>query len=119
MGTTHNQPDQPYREVDAAAARAATEDGAVLLDVREPQEWQAGHAPEAIHIPLGQLPTRVDEVPKGGEIMVICRSGNRSARAAAFLADRGDVANVAGGMKDWARCGYPVVAEGGGPGTVA
>jgi rhodanese-related sulfurtransferase len=119
MGMLDNLFQKPYREVDATEAHTAAHRGAVLLDVREDQEWHAGHAPEAVHIPLGQLPARVEEVPKGEEILVICRSGNRSARAAEFLADRGDVANVAGGMKDWARQGYPVVAEGGGPGTVA
>jgi rhodanese-related sulfurtransferase len=119
MGMFDKMFHKSYREVDATEARAAAQRGAMLLDVREPQEWDAGHAPEAVHIPLGQLTSRVDEVPEGEEVMIICRSGNRSARAAEFLSDRGDVANVVGGMQDWARQGHPVVREDGEPGTVA
>lgn len=119
MGMLDHLFNKPYREVGAEEAHTAARRGAFLLDVREDQEWRAGHAPEAVHIPLGQLGSRVEEVPKGEEILVICRSGNRSARAAQMLADRGDVANVAGGMKDWARMGYPVVGDGGRSGTVA
>ena len=64
---------------------AGVPDGAFLLDVREPAEWQAGHAPAARHIPLGQLGARSAEVPRDTAVYVICRSGVRSARAAQAL----------------------------------
>lgn len=111
-----------FREVGPEEARQAVEAGAVLLDVREPQEWESGHAPEAVHIPLGELTSRVDELPRERDVMVICRSGNRSARAAQWLAARGagvEVANVAGGMAAWQQVGLPVEANDGGPGHVA
>jgi rhodanese-related sulfurtransferase len=109
-----------YRVVGPDEAQEALQRGAVLLDVREPHEWQAGHAPKARHIPLGQLGTRAGELPRNREVLVVCRSGARSTRAAKMLAaQRGDVANVKGGMSAWARAGLPVVAKGGRPGRVA
>ena len=87
-------------------------DDAVVLDVREQDEWDAGHAPNAVHIPLGEVPQRLDELPEGDPLPVICRSGNRSGRAVAWLEAQGfDVANVSGGMKQWAFEGKPVVSE--------
>lgn len=85
-----------------------------LLDVREPDEWVAGHAPEAVHIPLGDLGQRTAEIPADQTIYVICRSGNRSGRAAQALNGAGWTAvNVAGGMQDWAAAGLPMVSESG------
>jgi rhodanese-related sulfurtransferase len=111
---------KPYRVIEPQEAREAMGRGAVLLDVREPHEWKSGHAPKARHIPLGELGRRAGELPRNREILVVCRSGSRSARAAKMLsAQRGDVANVKGGMGAWARSGLPVVAKGGGPGRVA
>lgn len=111
---------KPYAKVTAAQAAALVDDGAVLLDVREPHEWQAGHAPKARHIPLGQLPQRMRELPANKPIVTVCRSGNRSAQAATTLAAAGrETSNLAGGMHAWARAGLPVVAKGGGPGRVA
>ena len=111
---------KPYRTVSAAQAAALADGGAVLLDVREPHEWQAGHAPRARHIPLGQLPGRAAELPKSRAVVTVCRSGARSARAATMLARQGrEVSNLAGGMRAWARAGLPVVARGGGAGRVA
>ncbi len=87
-------------------------DDAVLVDVREQDEWDAGHAPNAIHIPLGEVPSRLDELPEGNPLPIICRSGNRSGRAVQWLEGQGfDVANVAGGMKQWAYEGKSVVSE--------
>src|SRR5579859_1795013 len=63
--------------------------GAYLLDVREDDEWAAGHAPEAVHIPVGALSARAAEVPQDREVYVICRSGARSAYAAQALAGAG------------------------------
>lgn len=83
---------------------------AVLLDVREADEWAAGHAPDAVHIPLGELTERVGELPDADRLLVVCHSGGRSARATAWLVQNGyDAVNVDGGMVDWARAGLPVV----------
>jgi len=84
--------------------------GTVLLDVREQDEWDAGHAPDALHIPLGDLPDRVGELPADDRLLVVCHSGGRSARATAWLNGGGyDAVNLDGGMVDWARAGLPVV----------
>jgi rhodanese-related sulfurtransferase len=83
---------------------------AVLVDVRELDEWEAGHAPQAIHIPLGELTERVGELGDADRVLVVCHSGMRSARATAWLVQNGyDARNVDGGMVDWARAGLPVV----------
>ena len=91
---------------------------AVLLDVREPQEWAAGYAPQAEHLPLDQVTPAA--VPQDRPVIAVCRSGNRSAKAADALAAAGvRVHNLAGGMKAWTRTGLPVVTDDGKPGTVA
>jgi rhodanese-related sulfurtransferase len=88
-------------------------ESAVLLDVRELDEWQAGHAPGAAFIPMTQLADRLGDVPEGDPVYVICRSGGRSARVTQYLNANGwDAVNVAGGMLEWARHGRPMVAEG-------
>jgi rhodanese-related sulfurtransferase len=95
------------------------DEGAVLLDVREPDEWQAGHAPDAIHVPLAALAARLDELDQGTPIVAVCRVGGRSERAAAALLQRGfDAVNLGGGMQAWVAAGLPVVADGGAPGEV-
>ena len=110
---------KPYDTVTAVEAAQLLRSGAVLLDVREPQEWRAGHAPAARHIPLGELGGRVGELPPGRPVVAVCRSGARSARAAAFLAGQGrEASNLTGGMHAWARAGLPVVATGGRPGRI-
>ena len=110
---------KPYDKVGALQAAELVDTGAVLLDVREPHEWQAGHAPKARHIPLAQLERRATELPTGRQIVTVCRSGARSARAAALLAANGrQVSNLAGGMRAWARADLPVVAKGGRPGRI-
>jgi rhodanese-related sulfurtransferase len=110
---------KPYGKVGARQAAALVESGALLLDVREAHEWHAGHAPRARHIPLAQLERRLHELPPRREIVTVCRSGARSARAAAVLASHGrQVSNLAGGMHAWARAGLPLVAKGGAPGRV-
>jgi rhodanese-related sulfurtransferase len=91
--------------------------GGVLLDVRNPDEWLEQRVPGVPLIPLAELPERVAEVPRpagGGQLLVICRSGARSARAVTFLRAEGiDAANVAGGTLAWVEAGHPVDA---GPG---
>ncbi|MHB9863895.1 rhodanese-like domain-containing protein [Streptomyces sp. YIM S03343] len=110
---------------EAAARTGHTDgrpDGAVLLDVREPHEWQAGHAPKAVHLSLSALAAGAALPPRARNhpLMVICRSGNRSRRAAGLLAARGtDAVDVMGGMREWARAGLPVVARKGQSGIVA
>jgi rhodanese-related sulfurtransferase len=87
-------------------------DDAVVLDVREKDEWAAGRAPNAIYAPLADLPTSLGNVPHGEQIPVICRSGGRSSRAVEWLQREGfDPVNVAGGMKAWAAAGKPMVAD--------
>ncbi|MDQ2849019.1 MAG: rhodanese-like domain-containing protein [Actinomycetota bacterium] len=88
-------------------------DDAVLLDVREDDEWAAGHAPGATHLPLPSLAEKLDDVPEGSPIYVVCRSGGRSSRATAYLNANGwDAVNVAGGMSAWAAAARPLVADG-------
>lgn len=89
-------------------------DDAYLLDVREAVEWEAGHAPRAVHIPLSRLGARSGEVPNDRDVYVICRSGARSASVVAALNDAGwKTANVRGGMHAWAAAGQPMVSESG------
>lgn len=107
-------------DVDIATARARISAGAMLLDVRTPEEWTAGHAGEAVWIPMAEIEGRQAELPADGKIMVICRSGQRSGVVATALRGAGfDATNVAGGMVDWDASGLPVVTDDGTPGTVA
>ncbi len=86
-------------------------DELVVLDVREPAEWEHGHIDGAVHIPLGELGARVGEVPQG-QVLVVCRIGGRSAQAVAWLGQQGhDVVNLDGGMLDWEAAGRPMVSE--------
>jgi rhodanese-related sulfurtransferase len=88
---------------------------APLLDVRESDEWAAGHAPNAQHLPMSELTGRINELPDDDPLYVVCRSGGRSARVVAYLAGQGHPAvNVEGGMQSWAAQGREVVADGGG-----
>ena len=90
--------------------------GAYLLDVREPEEWAAGHAPGAVHIPLGELGARYTELDTGRPLFVVCRSGHRSGYAAQALAGAGwDASNVSDGMIGWQAAGLPMTAESGQP----
>ena len=95
-------------------------DDAVVLDVREQDEWDAGHAPNAVHIPLGELPGRLGDLPEGDEpLPVVCRAGGRSARAVAWLEQQGfDVVNVDGGMQHWSSAGKQVVSDHGDPSII-
>jgi rhodanese-related sulfurtransferase len=83
--------------------------GAVLLDVREDDEWAAGHAPGAVHIPMGQIPQRLGDIPEADRVYVVCRSGGRSARVTAYLNANGwDAVNVERGMNGWSALGRPM-----------
>lgn len=98
------------REVGLAQFAAARRAGAVVIDVREPGEYIAGHVPGAQLVPFGRLADHLPELPRTAPVYVICASGNRSAAAADFLAGAGvDAWSVAGGTSAWAGVGYPVV----------
>ena len=106
-------------QLDPAEGARLVADGAYLLDVREVNEWVAGHAAEADHVALAAIPDRARELPADRTIVIICRSGVRSQRAAEYLRIRGlDAVNLAGGMRAWADRGLDVVTDDGGPGTV-
>lgn len=98
------------REVSVAEAAKLRNDGAFILDVREPSEWNELHIPDATLIPLAQLPSRLTEVPQDREVVVVCRSGNRSAQARDILLDAGftTVTSMAGGMNQWQSQGLPI-----------
>jgi rhodanese-related sulfurtransferase len=100
----------PSVTVDELPAKLAGD--AILLDVREQDEWDAGHAPAAVHIPMGDIPARLDELPADATVYVVCRSGGRSARVTAYLNGNGwDAFNVEGGMKSWHAGGNQLIGE--------
>ena len=96
--------------VDVAEAQRRQQAGALIVDVRESEEWREGHVAGATHIPLGSLATRCAELPRDRELLTMCRSGNRSARAQTLLQGQGFTAvrNVSGGVTAWERAGLPV-----------
>ncbi|WP_405584265.1 rhodanese-like domain-containing protein [Streptomyces sp. NBC_01190] len=101
--------------VDATAVPA----DAILLDVRENDEWAAGHAEGAVHIPMNEIVARMGDVPEGGRVHVVCRVGGRSAQVTQYLIGQGvDAVNVSGGMLDWEAAGRPVVDGSGAEGYV-
>ncbi|MDO0926768.1 rhodanese-like domain-containing protein [Streptomyces sp. TG1A-8] len=102
---------------------ADLKDGDFLLDVREDEEWKAGHAEGALHIPMSEFVARYGELtgaaPQDGRVHVICRSGGRSAQVAVYLVQQGvDAVNVDGGMQVWEAVGRRVVTDDGTPGTI-
>lgn len=97
----------------------AGRDDVHIIDVREPFEWNAGRIEQAQHIPMGEIPERLDDIPDARSLVAVCRSGNRSEQVTRFLRDKGfEIDNLDGGMKAWARLGLPVVGPDGGPGKV-
>lgn len=108
-----------WSDTRAADLPAELPAGTVLLDVREDVEWTAGHAPAAVHVPLGQLPARLDAVRDAERVVVVCRVGGRSAQAAQLLAANGTAAvNVSDGMLGWHLAGRAMVSEDGQDPTV-
>ncbi|GAA1779871.1 rhodanese-like domain-containing protein [Nocardioides hankookensis] len=90
-------------------------EGLAVLDVREPFEWEHGHIDGALHIPMNELPGRLDEVGDG-QTLVVCKVGGRSGQVVAWLQQQGyDAVNLDGGMLDWAAAGRPMVSETGRP----
>jgi rhodanese-related sulfurtransferase len=107
------------RDVSAEEGHELVDAGALLLDVREADEWDAGHAPEAVWIPMGDIQARLEELPRDRPIVAICRTGSRSGVLAGALVGIGyDVVNIDGGMRAWAAEDFPVVASDGLPGVV-
>jgi rhodanese-related sulfurtransferase len=102
-GPAHISADEAVRRVAA---------GSVLVDVREQNEWDRGHAPEALFLPMSQLADGIDGLPDSEPLLIICHSGARSLRVATALHDAGyDVINVDGGMEAWTSAGGVVVSE--------
>lgn len=92
--------------------------GAVVLDVREPEEWVAGHIDGAVHVPMNQVPDRIAHQPgplsPETPIVVVCKVGSRSAHVTAWLNRNGfDAVNLDGGMLAWAGSGRPMICENG------
>ena len=109
--TSSDIPSVPVAEV---PAEFDTEPGssAILLDVREDDEWQLGHAPGAVHIPMVDVPARLDELDYDAEIYVVCRQGGRSLQVAQYLVHVGyDAVQVTGGMVAWQGSGRPLAGD--------
>jgi rhodanese-related sulfurtransferase len=100
------------REVALAEGVALREEGAFVLDVRQPEEWVEYHVPGSTLIPLDQLESRLAEVPRDREVLVVCRSGNRSATGRDILLQAGfsEVTSLAGGLSQWKAAGHPTVS---------
>lgn len=96
-------------DVQTTAGLRGRED-VVILDVREQDEWDAGHIPGALFIPMSEIQGRLSEVPKDKTVIVQCRSGNRSSQVTDYLVQQGftNVHNMAGGIKAWESAGLPV-----------
>ncbi|MFE0456772.1 rhodanese-like domain-containing protein [Streptomyces sp. NPDC058914] len=112
----------PVRLTPRQARQQISDGTAVLLDVRETPEWNAGHAPDALHLPLSLLVAgaSLPATAQGKPVITICRSGHRSQQAAKLLAGRGiQATDVTGGMTAWARAGLPVTGQGGSGGVIA
>lgn len=102
----------PGSTITAAEAYQKYSSGVFLLDVREPEEWDENHIPDTTLIPLSELEDRIAELPKNQEIIVVCRSGNRSQEGRDILLENGftQVSSMSGGLKDWQSAGYPVTS---------
>ena len=107
-------PDASPKEISRAEAREMLEKGAQLVDVRADHEWEAGHLPGAVHIPLDQLSQRAAEIDKDRPVILYCRGGNRSAMATTALAEAGyDAAKLSEGAVGWEEEELPFEPEGG------
>jgi rhodanese-related sulfurtransferase len=106
--------------VSASDAREWVRSGAQLIDVRETGEWNAGHAPQALHIPTSQVGSKLNRLKKDKNIVVVCRSGNRSRSVASQLRKQGyESYTLAGGMRAWQAVGGQVMDRRGRPGRIA
>lgn len=99
-------------EISVGQAYEKYQAGTFLLDVRTQEEWDEYHAPNTTLIPLDQLPSRLSELPKDQEIVVVCRSGNRSQQGRDILLQAGfNATSMAGGLKEWYASGYPTEGQ--------
>ena len=91
-----------------------------VVDVRWPNEWEAGHIDGAVHIPVDEVEDRLDELDRSRPVVTVCRSGNRSTDAARALSDQGfEAESLEGGMLAWEKAGLPFAGADGAPGRVA
>jgi rhodanese-related sulfurtransferase len=105
--------DSPVVAIETVSVEEAYQlyqDGTAFLDVRTQEEWQEAHIPGATLLPLGQLESSYSSIPQDQDIVIYCRSGNRSAEAAKFLISQGytNVSSMEGGINDWIAAGYEV-----------
>ncbi|MBL8046146.1 MAG: rhodanese-like domain-containing protein [Anaerolineales bacterium] len=100
------------REISVAEAANKRDAGVFILDVRQPEEWNEYHVPNTTLIPLGELNARLSELPRDQEIVIVCRSGNRSGQARDILRAAGftQVTSMAGGLVQWRAAGYQTVS---------
>ena len=99
-------------EIPVSEAVSMQENGSFLLDVRQPEEWAESHIEGSTLIPLGELEARLGEVPRDRDVVVFCRSGNRSRRGRDILLEAGfkRVTSMAGGLKAWKAEGQETVS---------
>ena len=112
MNSSQDAAAQSGDEVSVEQAYQKYEQGVFFLDIRTQEEWEEFHAPNTTHIPLNELEKRSNELPMDEEIVVICRSGNRSQQGRDILLSTGfeQVSSMAGGLRDWKAAGYPTVS---------
>ncbi len=110
IATLGNQSNTLPAEISVDQAYQKYQQGAFFLDVRTVEEWNEYHAPNTTLIPLDQLPNRLNELPRDREIVVVCRSGNRSQQGRDILLSAGfrQVTSMSGGLKEWRAKGYPI-----------
>jgi rhodanese-related sulfurtransferase len=103
-------PREPFTRIDVSEAKDMLDNGAVIIDVREPFEYTAGHVPNAGHIPVNTVYARREELPKDKDLIFVCAVGQRSALAAEMAAAAGltRLFNLEGGTEAWVKAGEPV-----------
>jgi len=91
--------------VEELKARRDRGENPLVVDVREDWELQLARIPDVLHVPMSQIPARLQELPRDGEVILMCHAGGRSTRVAHFLANQGftDVANLSGGISAWSQ----------------
>ena len=107
------------KAVNPHEAKELVDQGTLLIDIRELSEWNHGHAPGALHLPMSTIQEHLHKVPKDEEVVVCCRSGSRSSAVASFLAANGySVIDMKGGMAAWHAHGLPVINSSGVHGSI-
>jgi rhodanese-related sulfurtransferase len=98
-------------EIDVETLESYRENGVPLIDVRQPDEYDEAHVPGAVLIPMDELPERIDDIPMDEPVYIVCQTGVRSERAAAWLLRQGyDATNVAGGTSAWIQAGKSTIS---------